>query len=839
MLKWLHLHRQRLEDGIQGVMPAILDHLVTNSHIDPLQRAYQEIQAAVPVQRVSKLVDWLCAQPAAVFWAFQEAIRQSGLPAASVESLVIADDEMTTLADLVKRLSLEERLRLTDGAVLKARQRLQKSYRSRDELVMNAGLAKGKTMPMDKILVNICLLSSENVKKAFEERSRTFSSDQDEDYVFSQILKSLPELLTLQEVFKAREEGEKDPRKVLATGGAGCGKSTCFTRKAPYEWAFERLWKQFALLFCLELRDKSVWKARTLAELLKLDRLNLTGDEQEMLCEFITNYPHQVVVICDGLDEGVVDKSSLLWSLLEGSYIGIPVTLHFVVATRPCEAASHLSQSDFYRGVEVVGFTQKDVALFAEKYLGEEGGIKLMSHLDKQPSIAGMMHTPLFCLMICDLFKEEQELPSRKTDIFEKIVVALMRLYAKSHEMKSQFRSMANAPAELRRLVIALGQMAFEGLKKKQMYFTGEELENAGVPLEVLELGLLTKSEITEFWTQEEYAFSHLTLQEFLAALYTSNDVLCTEPDMARLLETTSFSDGHLSTFWRFVAGLLKCDIAETFLGAYMAATDGNESQPVLFRYFAESHLGRSGSSSAAVALYLKKFGLRNWHPFRSPEADCAAICKAVGAHIQSGCISEAQIVRFPDARNTELLQSLRNCTTMKTLRFTTDGPAQHHAPSLSILLANNASTLVSLDLSDSRCGDEGLAEMAGGLKQCKLLVQLDLERVGLSEKSGTTLGNIVSCLPSLEVLSCTSNKLESSGLQALAAGFSPTSGLKILNLQSASLLSSSVPVLVQLISSLVSLEIMDIALNHFTPADQVLLNTANEQRTAFAFLSC
>ena len=238
------------------------------------------------------------------------------------------------------------------------------------------------------------------------------------------------------------------------------------------------------------------------------------------------------------------------------------------MTTRPCKAAGDISQSISYRGVEIVGFTEEDVALFARKYLGQNAGDKLVSLLEKQPEIGGMLHAPLFCLLVCDLFQEEQDLPSRRTELFEKIIVALLHRYVKAHSLEEPFQDWADAPACLREMVIGLGKVAFEGLKEKKLYFTDVELKKAGMPAAALELGLLTKSESTKFWKRDEYAFSHLTLQEFMAALYVSSEVLQTDADMAKLLETVRFEDGHLSTFWVFLVGVLRGGILEAFLRA-------------------------------------------------------------------------------------------------------------------------------------------------------------------------------------------------------------------------------------------------------------------------------
>ena len=537
MREWLQLSHQSLLDSMQNAVPTILDYLVEKGKIDTLRsEVYQEIMldTTVPLQRARKLLAWLATQPSDVFWSFQHAIRQDRLKTEAVHRLAVSDKEMRDLMERVKNMSLPERLALdlmSCRGVLKAREQLRKTYRSRDELLMSAGLEKGKTMTMDKILVNICLLSSEEAK-AFEKPS--FSSHQDRErceYLFSKVLQGQPSFLSLEEVFKAKQQGEKDPNKVMASGGAGCGKSVCFTCKAPFDWANGELWQQFELLFCLELRDKSVWQAKTLADLLKLAQLNLNAKEEEEVVEFITSHSDKVVIVCDGLDEGSVDefKGSFMWSLLRGKCVGIPSSLRLVVTTRPCSAASDIMQSTSYRGVEVVGFTKEDVSVFARKYLGKETGGKLVSLLDKQPSIASMMHAPLFCLLVCDLFQEEKKLPSRRTEIFQKIVVALLHRYAQKRDVKVPFQDWTDAPTGLKELVIGLGKVAFEGLQKKQLYFTDIELIKAGMPLEALELGLLVKSESTNFWKQDEYTFSHLTVQEFLAALYVSSEVLQTD----------------------------------------------------------------------------------------------------------------------------------------------------------------------------------------------------------------------------------------------------------------------------------------------------------------------
>ena len=817
MLQWLRRHHQSLLDGLQNVAPKVLDYLVDKGHIDPLRSlVYQEIMldTTAPLQKARKLLDWLSSQPPAVFWTFQHAIRQDRTEA--IHRLAVGDEEMKELMEFVKGMSLPEKLGLMSSqAVLKAREELQKFYLSRDELPVSAGLAKGKTMPMDKILVNICLLSSEEAKKALENPS--FASERDQrrsEYLFSKILQNLPSLLSLEEVFKAKQEGEKDPNKVVASGGAGSGKSTCFTRKAPYEWALEKLWKQFALLFCLELRDKSVWKAKTLAELLRLAQLGLSAEEQAEVRLFITSHPDQVAIVCDGLDEGSVDEDSFLWSLLRGNCVGVPSSLRMVVTTRPCKAASEVSQSISYRGVEVVGFTNEDVASFVHKYLGKERGTALLAQLEKRPTVSSMMHTPLFCLLICDLFQHDQDLPSRGTEIFEKIVVSLLRCYAKAHGSHASFRDMSKAPTRLRELILGLGKVAYDSLQKKQMYFTEGELEEAGLPSEALQLGLLTKSESTNIFQEDKFAFSHLTLQEFLSAFFVSGEVLKTSADVAELLEKVRLLDGHLSTFWVFLAGLLRADMVEDLLQRLSKLVEIpnnlNRFRPMLmlFRCFTESCLARSGSRSASIGKILENHGVyfvvESFSVF-----DCTAISTALQSHAESKDLHTVDLrgCSMADAGLKQLLPGLHCCKSIQEFNLSFNAVTGQHMSEVGVILANNASTLESVDLSYNMIRNDGWEKLVPGIKQCKKLKNLLLENVGLASRSGSILGDVVSSLPCLKELTVSWNGLGDEGLGQLAGGLQFCERLRVLRIDFLYLSAQTVPILTGLALSLPSLE--------------------------------
>ena len=557
-----------------------------------------------------------------------------------------------------------------------------------------------------------------------------------------------------------------------------------------------------------------------MGELLKLARLGLSAEEQEEVIEFIRNHPEQVVLICDGLDEGSVDEDSYLWSLLNGNCAGITSGLRIIVISRPCDSASDLSQSDSFRGVEVIGFTNEDVATFSQKYVGAEKAEQILACLEKQPFVAGLMHAPLFCLLVCDLFKETGDLPSRKTDIFEKIVAAILQRYAKAHGIKAPFKNVAHAPASLRALIMSLGKLAFDGLQKEQLYFTDVEMEEAGVATEALQLGLMIRCESTEFWKRDEYTFSHLTMQEFLAALYASSEASRRGGELAVQVK---FKDSHLDTFWVFLAGLLDGDTTEAVISRLPKTGKGPISNAfrslLIYRYLDESYLGRMCSPSHSFGHFLKRGGVSCE---RIPISDdsCALISRVLQCYRGIDIpLAQFSACSLSDEGLAQLLTGLQSFKSIRYFHIPKNDLGSASMSHVSAFLSKSGSNLTEVGVSDNSIGDEGLAKLAVGLKQCKALESLSLENTHLTPASGPILRDVVSCLPQLKSLQVARNNLGDSGLQQLAGGLQldKCPSLRVVDLRDAKLSDRSVQLLVDLIASFPLLEKLSLQDNGFS----------------------
>ena len=583
-LKWLQVHRPRLLLVIQSIVPEILDQLVSKGDIDPLEsRCYQQIMSehTVAIDKARRLLDWLLGQPPGVFWHLQEALGSLLSPDVAAE-FVVGERDLRTLTEMTERLSLSERTCLTFGeAVRKARDKLVRFYRMASEQPIVDCRARGRKersrMSLEEMFVNISILSAVELGELFRRWSfGTHEEQRRAESFFGDRSVSTATVVALGNLFKAeeREGGEEneevlDPERVLAAGGAGCGKSVCFTRKAPHDWATGKLWQQFALFFCLKLRDKSVWKAKTVAELLKLAHLGLNEHEQGEVVAFVEQHPEHVVVVCDGLDEANIEENSLVWELLQRSCPLLPPSLRVILTTRPCEIAGILPMDCFDRRVELTGFTRENIEEFARKFFNNATtSAKLLSEVAMRPSLRALMQTPFFMFLVCEQFKEKEALPDRKTTLFQSMVIRLLQRYAAARGLRPAFASLRNAPESVSELAIALGKLAFCGLQKKQLYFTDIDLADAEIPASVLELGLLIEVESCDSseLSQYTYSFSHLSVQEFLAALYVCEAKIQTAEDLKNLVQRNTLEGGHLRMFWCFLSGLLSADLVEAFL---------------------------------------------------------------------------------------------------------------------------------------------------------------------------------------------------------------------------------------------------------------------------------
>ncbi|KAG1927642.1 NACHT, LRR and PYD domains-containing protein 12-like isoform X2 [Pimephales promelas] len=394
------------------------------------------------------------------------------------------------------------------------------------------------------------------------------------------------------DMFKVQCDRDCRNRKVLTTGIAGVGK-TVSVNKFIFDWAEEIENQDIDFIFPLPFR-----------------RLNLIKEDYSLMGllnkyfskspEELTSLPEgdgKVMFIFDGLDEcrftlnfkeddiftNVNEKttvSNIIINLIKAHLL--PSALIWVTS-RPATAS--LIPRDYIDQVtEVRGFNDEQKEQYFIKNSRPEVAGNLISHIKKSRSLYIMCHIPVFCwislIVLQPLLDQESndKTPTTLTGMYTSFLISQKQQMEKKYCGASEPK--ANA-VSFDQIILKLGKLAFQQLEKGNLIFYKEDLEKCG--LDVSE-GSLYSGLCTRMFQEEKiaarnvYSFVHLSVQEFLAALYVFMMGKDGKADLflkfwrklawklskkplfqlhnAAVKKALQSENGHLDLFLRFLLGL-------------------------------------------------------------------------------------------------------------------------------------------------------------------------------------------------------------------------------------------------------------------------------------------
>uniref|UniRef100_A0A674PEN2 NACHT domain-containing protein n=1 Tax=Takifugu rubripes TaxID=31033 RepID=A0A674PEN2_TAKRU len=409
-----------------------------------------------------------------------------------------------------------------------------------------------------------------------------------------------------QDIFKVLSEQQRHIRVVLTNGVAGVGK-TFSVQKFSLDWAEGLENQDISLVLPLSWRELNLIRdeQHSLLSLLHVFHPTL----QKIRAEDLTVW--KLLFIFDGLDESrfsldfnnhqvisdVTQVSSvgvLLVNLIQGNLL--PSALIWITS-RPA-AAHQIPPSCVDRITEVRGFTdsQKE-EYFRRRFSDEDLSQRIISHIKASRSLHIMCLIPVFCwitaIVLEDMMTRDQrgELPQTLTDLYSHFLMVQIKRKKQKYGGKQRPEELTEADKEL---LLKLGRLAFEHLEKGNIMFYSEDLKQCG--LDVSEVSVYS-GVCTEIFKRESvifqksvYCFVHLSIQEFLAAVYmfhrytrkdtvvinqfleyskpnrfswfswlfTNNDPARSLDDFLRraLMKSLKSENGHLDLFVRFLHGL-------------------------------------------------------------------------------------------------------------------------------------------------------------------------------------------------------------------------------------------------------------------------------------------
>ncbi|XP_015764062.1 PREDICTED: uncharacterized protein LOC107343050 isoform X4 [Acropora digitifera] len=333
------------------------------------------------------------------------------------------------------------------------------------------------------------------------------------------------------DIFGVLKKGD-DPM-ILIEGSPGIGKTT-FCLKLAYDWANQSSsaasFPEFELVLLLKCRDIDGELTEAITEqLFPKDMSKHAGEE---LLRFMEDIPNQekVLVILDGLDE-LPEKSRhhvdlfLRRRILSFCYV--------LTTTRQEKGIEARKQFAFDILLKIEGFTEGDSFEYIRRHFKNVGpgqsskGEKLIEEIKDNKLLRDLQKNPLHLLLLCVVYQDhEGKLPSSRTNLYQVIVVSLLRRYCARHIVKASKKDM-DLEKQFKRDIRCLGELAWNCLLNDRHSFFEEELEELerrNDKLVVRELGFVYKEEsLKVLKPQHEYCFLHKSFQEYLAASYVAH----------------------------------------------------------------------------------------------------------------------------------------------------------------------------------------------------------------------------------------------------------------------------------------------------------------------------
>ncbi|XP_073699568.1 NACHT, LRR and PYD domains-containing protein 3-like [Garra rufa] len=578
-------------------------------------------------------------------------------------------------------------------------------------------------------------------------------------------------------LFEAPEQ-DKQIRTVLTKGVAGIGKSVS-VQKFVLDWAEGKENQDIRFIFPLPFREMNLKEKEKIS---LMDLITQFFPETKNLN--LTRRSLKVLFILDGLDEcrlpvkfndnemcsdvsSPVSLDVLLTNLIKGNLL--PSALIWIT-TRPA-AASKIPPDCIDRLTEIRGFNDAQKEEYFRKRITDENLAKeIIDHVKLSKSLFIMCHIPVFCWISATVLqnileeKRNNDVKNNQADDVSKTLQesntedtpkTLTQMY--THFLRFQIQqSRRKYDGEYtpdvswdKDAIFSLGKLAFHQLERNNVIFYDTDLKACDIDVYKASVysGMCTQifKEETGIVLGTMYCFVHLSIQEFIAALYAhlfldikkrsifvyeSKEQENKSKTMVDLLKTAvdkalESDNGHLDLFLRFLLGLSLQSNQRLFQGLLTQQNGNDQSKKEIVRYIKQKFEANLSPERSINLFYCLN------------ELNDQTLVKDIQTHLSKGSLSSADL-----------------------------SPAQWSA--LAFVLLTSEEELEEFELQKFKKSDECLIRLSAVIKTSKRALLNDCD---LTDKSCSALATVLGSDTSLKELNMSYNNLQDSGVKLLCVG--------------------------------------------------------------------